>query len=76
MPLPIGNGEQFLNARTLVADKRAQLLEQSQFTSAYLIEHIDDLLTSSAAAPPDGSSLDLDAAEKIVALGEFAISAR
>jgi len=76
VPLPIGNGEQFLNARTLVADKRAQLLEQSQFTSAYLIEHIDELLTSSAAAPPDGSSLDLDAAEKIVALGEFAISAR
>jgi len=76
VPLPIGNGEQFLNARTLVADKRAQLLEQSQFTSAYLIEHIDELLTSSAAAPPDGSSLDLDAAEKIVGLGEFAISAR
>ncbi len=76
VPLPIGNGEQFLNARTLVADKRAQILEQSQFTSAYLIEHIDELLTSSAAAPPDGSSLDLDAAEKIVALGEFAISAR
>ena len=76
VPLPIGNGEQFLNARTLVADKRAQVIEQSQFTSAYLIEHIDELLTSSAAAPPDGSSLDLDAAEKIVALGEFAISAR
>ena len=76
VPLPIGNGEQFLNARTLVADKRAQVIEQSQFTSTYLIEHIDELLISSAAAPADGSALDLDAADKIVALGEFAISKR
>jgi len=76
VPLPIGNGEQFFNARSLIADKRAQVVEQSQFTSTYLIEHIDELLISSAAAPPDGSSLDLEAAEKIVALGEFAISAR
>ena len=76
VPLPIGNGEQFFNARTLVADKRAQVIEQSQFTSTYLIEHIDELLISSAAAPADGSALDLDAADKIVALGEFAISKR
>ena len=76
VPLPIGNGEQFFNARTLVADKRAQVIEQSQFTSTYLIEHIDELLMNSAAAPEDGSSLDLEAAEKIVALGEFAIAKR
>ena len=76
VPLPIGNGEQFINARTLVADKRAQVLEQSQFTSTYLIEHIDELLISSAAAPADGSAQDLDAADKIVALGEFAIAQR
>ena len=60
----------------LVADKRAQVLEQSQFTSTYLIENIDDLLISSAAAPADGSPLDLEAANKIVALGEFAMSKR
>ncbi|MSO42907.1 MAG: UDP-N-acetylglucosamine--N-acetylmuramyl-(pentapeptide) pyrophosphoryl-undecaprenol N-acetylglucosamine transferase [Candidatus Planktophila sp.] len=76
VPLPIGNGEQFFNARTLVADQRAEIIEQSQLSAAYLTTHIDALLLKSAQARIDGSDFDLHAADKIVALGEFAISAR
>ena len=74
VPLPVGNGEQYFNARALVESGRAEILEQSQFTAHYLTTHIDALLTRSAAAPIDGSDLDLSAAEKIVALGEFALA--
>jgi len=76
VPLPVGNGEQFFNARALVESGRAEILEQSQFTAQYLTTHIDALLAHSAAAPIDGSDLDLSAAEKIVALGEFALAKR
>jgi UDP-N-acetylglucosamine:LPS N-acetylglucosamine transferase len=74
VPLPIGNGEQYFNARTLVESGRAEILDQSQFTAQYLTTHIDALLAASSAAPIDGSDLDLSAAEKIVALGEFAMA--
>ena len=74
VPLPVGNGEQYFNARTLVESGRAEILEQSQFTAQYLTSNVDALLTHSAAAPIDGSDLDLSAAEKIVALGEFAMA--
>ncbi len=76
VPLPVGNGEQYFNARSLVESGRAEILEQSQFTSEYLTTHIDALLARSAVAPIDGSDLDLTAAEKIVALGEFAMAKR
>lgn len=76
VPLPVGNGEQFFNARPLVESGRAEILEQSQFTAEYLASHIDALLACSAAAPIDGSDLDLSAAEKILALGEFAMAKR
>jgi UDP-N-acetylglucosamine--N-acetylmuramyl-(pentapeptide) pyrophosphoryl-undecaprenol N-acetylglucosamine transferase len=74
VPLPVGNGEQFFNARALVESGRAQIVEQSQFTAQYLTTHIEELLARSAQAPIDGSDLDLVAAEKIVALGEFAMA--
>jgi UDP-N-acetylglucosamine--N-acetylmuramyl-(pentapeptide) pyrophosphoryl-undecaprenol N-acetylglucosamine transferase len=74
VPLPVGNGEQYFNARTLVESGRAEILDQSQFTAQYLTTHIDALLSASAAAPIDGSDLDLSAAEKIVALGERAMA--
>ena len=76
VPLPVGNGEQYFNARALVESGRAEILEQSQFTAEYLTTHIDALLARSAVAPIDGSDLDLFAAEKIVALGEFAMAKR
>jgi len=76
VPLPIGNGEQFHNARGLVADGRAEVIDQKEFTTSYLQTHIDALLASSNSAPLEGSTLDADAALKIAALGQHALEAR
>jgi len=73
VPLPIGNGEQFVNAASLVADNRAQIIDQKDFTPDFLKTHITELLAKSAAAPIAGNGADLHAAEKIVALTEFAM---
>ena len=73
VPLPIGNGEQFVNAASLVADNRAQIINQKDFTAEYLKAHISDLLAKSANSPIQGNGADLHAAEKIVALTEFAM---
>ena len=73
VPLPIGNGEQFVNAASLVADNRAQLISQIDFTADFLKAQIADLLARSAGAPIQGNGADLHAAEKIVALTEFAM---
>jgi len=73
VPLPIGNGEQFVNAASLVADNRAEVIQQKEFTADYLKSHIAGLLAKSAAAPLGGNGADLQAAEKIVALAEFAM---
>jgi UDP-N-acetylglucosamine--N-acetylmuramyl-(pentapeptide) pyrophosphoryl-undecaprenol N-acetylglucosamine transferase len=73
VPLPIGNGEQFVNAASLVADNRAQIISQKEFTADYLKTHIANLLAKSATAPIAGNGADLHAAEKIVALTEFAM---
>ena len=76
VPLPIGNGEQFHNAQGLVADGRAEIIDQKQFTRSYLETHIDALLKSSSSAPLEGSTLDADAALKIAALGKHALESR
>jgi len=76
VPLPIGNGEQFHNARGLVADGRSEVIDQKEFTASYLHTHIDALLASSNSAPLEGSTLDADAALKIAALGQHALEAR
>jgi UDP-N-acetylglucosamine--N-acetylmuramyl-(pentapeptide) pyrophosphoryl-undecaprenol N-acetylglucosamine transferase len=73
VPLPIGNGEQFVNAASLVADNRAQIISQKEFTAEFLKKHIAELLAKSAIAPIEGNGADLNAAEKIVALTEFAM---
>ena len=73
VPLPIGNGEQFVNAASLVADNRAQIITQKEFTADFLKTHIAELLAKSATAPIAGNGADLHAAEKIVALTEFAM---
>jgi len=76
VPLPIGNGEQFHNARGLVADGRAEVVDQKEFTLSYLETHIDALLKSSSSAPLEGSTLDADAAQKIAALGQHTLESR
>ena len=73
IPLPIGNGEQELNGRDLVAQGRAEILAQSEFTSEWLISHIDQLLAKSSSTPLAGSPVDIEAASKIVALVERAV---
>ena len=73
VPLPIGNGEQFVNAATLVADNRAEVVSQKEFTVHFLKTHLANLLEKSSKAPVEGNGADLDAAAKIVALTEFAM---
>ena len=73
VPLPIGNGEQFVNAASLVEDGRAQIVDQKDFTTKYLMNNLDTLLQRSSQAPLQGNGADLHAAEKIAALTEFAI---
>ena len=73
VPLPIGNGEQFVNAASLVAENRAEVISQKDFTADFLKAHIAGLLAKSAAAPIEGNDADMHAAEKIVALTEFAM---
>lgn len=73
VPLPIGNGEQFVNAASLVADNRAEVINQKDFTPDFLKTHISGLLSKSASAPIPGDSVDMQSAEKIVALAEYAM---
>jgi len=73
VPLPIGNGEQFVNAASLVAENRAEVMNQKDFTPDFLKARITGLLRKSAAAPMQGNGADMQSAEKIVALAEFAM---
>lgn len=73
IPLPIGNGEQELNARDLTAQSRAEILPQRQFTSTWLTTNISRLLSQSANAPIAGSDVDMNAASKMVSLMEHAL---
>lgn len=73
VPLPVGNGEQFVNAASLVRDGRAQIIDQKSFTPQFLKSNLSSLLQSAAQSPIAGDGQDLHAAEKIVALAEFAI---
>jgi UDP-N-acetylglucosamine:LPS N-acetylglucosamine transferase len=73
VPLPIGNGEQFVNAEYLVAEKRAEVVSQKHFTTDFLKSNIANLLSKSARAPMQGNGTDLESAAKIVALAEFAM---
>jgi len=73
VPLPIGNGEQYVNAASLVADGRAEIITQKEFTPNFIEAQLDRLLKAAAHAPIDGDNQDLDAAQKIVALTEFAL---
>lgn len=73
VPLPIGNGEQFVNAASLVADGRAEVISQADFTPQYISTHLVALLEKASHAPIQGDGHDLEAADKIVALTQFAL---
>ncbi len=73
VPLPIGNGEQFHNAQSLVSDNRAQIVVQQSFTAEYLENSIDSLLIAASQAPIAGSNVDAQAGQKIASLGAHAL---
>ena len=75
VPLPIGNGEQFVNAASLVTDGRARVITQRDFTSDFIESNLESLLQQSAKASLAGNGADLHAAEKIASLTEFAMNA-
>lgn len=74
VPLPIGNGEQARNAADLVSKGRAMLVSQQDFSSHWLISHIDEAFARSGELPDSGLNQDLDAEQRIVMLMEDAIS--
>lgn len=74
IPLPIGNGEQSVNADHLVEMGRARVLEQSSFTASWLLDNMDSMLAASDQFSDLPNFSDLEAAAKIVALAEHQIS--
>jgi UDP-N-acetylglucosamine--N-acetylmuramyl-(pentapeptide) pyrophosphoryl-undecaprenol N-acetylglucosamine transferase len=74
IPLPVGNGEQELNALSLVSESRAELIAQEKFSANWLIGNISRLLTASSESTIEGSRKDIDASSKMVSLMEFAIA--
>ena len=74
IPLPTGNGEQALNAKELIKDGRATLVDQENFTAPWLVANVDSLLAKSMATSVAGSDSDIHAASKIVALMEHAMA--
>ena len=74
IPLPIGNGEQSVNADHLVEIGRARVLEQSLFTSTWLVDNIDSMLALSDQFSDLPDFTDLESAAKILALAEYQLS--
>ena len=65
IPLPIGNGEQRVNARLLVEQNRAEVLDQDDFTPEWISHNLDRLMQRSEGSSWEGSYSDFDAAMKI-----------
>lgn len=73
IPLPIGNGEQAFNAQELVAQGKAELIEQRDFSTQWLGTNLSRLLEKSAAQPVTGDASRVDAVDKILAIIEKAV---
>lgn len=70
IPLPIGNGEQALNAAPLVATGRAALVKQSDFSATWLEANLSALLEQSRNAPMAGDNKAIDAADRLASMIE------
>lgn len=68
IPLPVGNGEQALNAQSLVAANRAEVLAQGGFTSEWLSSNIARLLELSKSKGDAGDASGTRSADRIVAI--------
>lgn len=75
VPLPIGNGEQSLNADALVASGRAEVVEQADFSARWLVENISRLISTSAEQSDAGDTRTADAVDKILSIIERAAKA-
>ena len=75
IPLPIGNGEQALNAQMLVDAGRAEILTQGDFSASWIEANIGRLLERSAAQSESGDSSTAGAVDKIVRIIEKAAKA-
>jgi len=62
IPLPIGNGEQELNAKELVTAHKAELISQREFTTAWLEANLQRLLNQGS---PSAYGTILNSAEQI-----------
>ena len=58
VPLPIGNGEQSENAKVVTASGGGELVNNSEFTSAWLLSHIDQLIASASRWRSSGKRMD------------------
>ena len=76
IPLPIGNGEQRFNANSLVSQGRAEVIQQNQFTSAWLRSNINRLLNLAVSSADTGSDTDSLATEKIVNYMQYALKSQ
>jgi len=76
IPLPIGNGEQALNAQSLVKAGRARVISQKEFTAQWLTSNISSLLSESARRSEAGDGSSLNAVDKIVEILEQASGAQ
>lgn len=75
IPLPIGNGEQALNAQALVGAGRAELLAQSEFSADWLEANLKRLLQISASQSESGDASTAGAVDKIIEIIEKAAKA-
>jgi UDP-N-acetylglucosamine--N-acetylmuramyl-(pentapeptide) pyrophosphoryl-undecaprenol N-acetylglucosamine transferase len=76
IPLPIGNGEQKVNARLVTEQSRGELVDQGEFTPEWIVKHLDRLLKNSEMAISAGNDSDLLATEKLAALMEEALKVK
>ena len=70
IPLPIGNGEQALNAAPIIAKGRARLVNQSEFNSKWLSANLSELLEQSRNAPVVGDNSAIEAADRLATMVE------
>jgi UDP-N-acetylglucosamine--N-acetylmuramyl-(pentapeptide) pyrophosphoryl-undecaprenol N-acetylglucosamine transferase len=76
IPLPVGNGEQALNAKSLVESGRAQVINQSDFTSEWLSANIAEILEESTRRSDVGDTSGVNAVDKILHIIERALRGR
>lgn len=68
IPLPIGNGEQALNAQPLLECGRARIIEQKNFSREWLGANLAELVDASKSAPLQGDESAVNAADRIAAM--------